>query len=49
MAGLFKPVLTLTVECTIGRPKARPALATATILSISLCRSMEAIEFTCTG
>jgi hypothetical protein len=35
MAGLFKPVLTLTVECMIGTPKARLVFATPTMLSIS--------------
>src|SRR5258705_9387860 len=38
MGGLFKPVLTLTVECTIGRVKARPAFATPTMLSIQSVR-----------
>ena len=47
--GLLRPDETLTVECTIGKPYATAAFAVPTMLLINNFRSIDAIEFTCTG
>src|SRR5580704_5114262 len=49
MGGLFHPVLTFTVEWTIGSRKPTPVFATATMWFTSRLRSIEAIEFTWSG
>src|SRR5216684_3965581 len=49
MGGLFHPVLTLTVEWTIGSRKPTPVFATATMWFTSRLRTILAIEFTYSG